>query len=564
MRVTQELLNRHSEDAFSHKLMVYSDSGASVIHVRTDEVVRATLALRKTVLVESNKYNEWDIINGFREFNADSMFKTNVEGDGMLVFNSAISAPMAELVKKKPDAPQGDDEQMQFFVYVNPLYWMEEPAVVHMIQQYAHVLPASNIRIVLVTPNVPIPEVVASSIVTLYFDTPGHKELKKALGAVLEGVDESILDVGKDDHDRICFAGAGMTKESFEMFSSLAIVQNAVEDSEEAVGADEIIEGLNKGKTEIVNKNDLLELYHTEEMDDVGGMELLKDWVRKRKNCYTEEAAEFGVEPPKGMVFVGPPGTGKSLVAKAVAAELGVPCIRLDFGKVFQSLVGASEERIRTALRMVEAMAPCVLFCDEIDKGLGGMGGSGDSGTGSRVLGTFLTWLQDNKTPVFTMVTANNIDGLPPELLRRGRFDEIFATRLPAGKERKQILEIHLRKRGYDIVDFNKKDLVKFDAASKSYVGAEIETALKDALINAFDAEEELEMSHILSSLKEMTPLSKAYGYQIQMMTLWARENARPASEMYDDSPAEDTAEPKQGARVRMRHRRSPSSEQVH
>lgn len=561
MRVTQELLNRHSEDAFSHKLMVYSDSGASVIHVRTDEVVRATLALRKTVLVEANVYREWDIINGFREFNADTMFKTNIEGDGQLVFNSAITEPMKELVKKKADE---DDEQLHFFVYVNPLYWLEEPAVVHMIQQYAHVLPPSNIRIVFVTPNVPTPEVVASSIVTLYFDTPGHKELKKALGAVLEGVDESILDVDKEAHDRICFAGAGMTKESFEMFASLAIVQNAVEDSEEAVSPDEIIEGLNKGKTEIVNKNDLLELYHTEDMEDVGGMELLKDWVRKRKNCYTEEAAEFGVEPPKGMVFVGPPGTGKSLVAKAVSSELGVPCIRLDFGKVFQSLVGASEERIRTALRMVEAMAPCVLFCDEIDKGLGGMGGSGDSGTGSRVLGTFLTWLQDNKTPVFTMVTANNIDGLPPELLRRGRFDEIFATRLPAGEERKQILEIHLRKRGYDIADFSKKDLGKFGIASKAYVGAEIETALKDALINAFDAEEELEMHHIVSSLKEMTPLSKAYGYQIQMMTLWARENARPASVMYDDSPTEDTVEPKTGARVRVRHRRSPSDEQVH
>lgn len=563
MRVTQELLNRHSEDAFSHKLMVYSDSGASVIHVRTDEVVRATLALRKTVLVEANQYREWDIINGFREFDANTMFKTNVEGDGQLVFNSAILEPMKDLVKKKPESSD-DDEQLHFFVYVNPLYWLEEPAVVHMIQQYAHVLPPSNIRVVFVTPNVPMPETVSSSIVTLYFDTPGHKELKKALGAVLDGVDDSILNVDKDDYDKICFAGAGMTKEGFEMFSSLAIVQNAVEDSDEAVGPDEIIEGLNKGKTEIVNKNDLLELYHTEDMDDVGGMELLKAWVEKRKNCYTEEAAEFGIEAPKGMVFVGPPGTGKSLVAKAVAATLGVPCIRLDFGKVFQSLVGASEERIRTALRMVEAMAPCVLFCDEIDKGLGGMGGSGDSGTGSRVLGTFLTWLQDNKTPVFTMVTANNIDGLPPELLRRGRFDEIFATRLPAGDERQQILEIHLRKRGYDIADFSKKDYAKFVGASKAYVGAEIETSLKDALINAFDADEELEMHHIVASLKEMTPLSKAYGYQIQMMTLWARENARPASKVYDDDFQDATVEPKKGARVRVHHRRGSPGEQVH
>ncbi len=554
MRVTKELLNRHSEDAFSDKLMVYSDSGASVIHVRTDEVVRATLALRKTVLVEANKYQEWDIINGFRTFDPNNMFHTNVEGDGNLVLNNALGEPMKELTKRSKQ--DDDDEIMHFFVYVNPLYWMEEPAVVHMIQHYAHMLPSTNVRLVFVTPNIPVPEAVASSVVTLYFDSPGHKELRSALSTVLDGVDESILDVSKDDHDRICFAGAGMTKEAFEMYSSLAIVQKAVEDAEEAVDADEIIEGLNRGKTEIVNKNDLLELYHSADMDDVGGMENLKEWVLKRKECYTEEAAEFGVEPPKGMVFVGPPGTGKSLVAKAVSRTLGVPCIRLDFGRVFQSLVGASEERIRTALRMVEAMAPCVLFCDEIDKGLGGIGGSGDSGTSSRVLGTFLTWLQDNTTPVFTMVTANNIDGLPPELLRRGRFDEIFATRLPAGPERKAILDIHMRKRGYDLADFDKKDVTRFLAASKAYVGAEIETALKDALINAYNADEDLEMPHIIESLKVMTPLSKAYAMQIQFMTLWARQNARPASKSYDDAP-EETAEIKTGARVRVRNRRS-------
>ncbi len=561
MRVTKELLNRHSEDAFSHKLMVYSDSGASVIHVRTDEVVRATLALRKSVLVESNKYKEWDIVNGIRSFDANNMFKTNVKGDGNIVFNRAIGEPMEVFAEKKTD---DDDETMHFFVYVNPLYFMEEPAVVHMIQQYAHILPATNVRIVLVSPDIPAPESVSSSLVTLHFDAPGHKEMREALKAVLDGVDESILDVDKDDHDRICFAGAGMTKEGFEMYSSLAIVQNAVEDADEAVTADEIIEGLNKGKTDIVNKNDLLELYHTEDMSDVGGMEILKEWVEKRKNCYTEEAAEHGVEPPKGMVFVGPPGTGKSLVAKAVAHTLGVPLIRLDFGKVFNALVGSSEQRIRTALRMVEAMAPCVLFCDEIDKGLGGIGGSGDSGTSSRVLGTFLTWLQDNVTPVFTMVTANNINGLPPELLRRGRFDEIFATRLPGKSERKAIFEIHLRKRGYDIADFEKTDINKFLAASKAYVGSEIETALKDALVNSFDADEELEMHHVLASLKVMTPLSKAYGYQIQMMTLWARENARAASKSYDDDQTEEAGEPVKGARVRVRHRRTSGDKKVH
>lgn len=561
MQVTKELLNRHSEDTFSHDLMVYSDSGASVIHVRTDEVVRATLALRKAVLVESNTYREWDVLNGFRNFNADTMFDTNVEGDKNAVLGQCIAEPMQLLQNK--EIREATDETMHFFVFVNPMYWMEDPQVVQSIQQYAHILPATAVRIVLVTPNIPMTEVVASSVVTLFFQTPGHKELRSAFKAVADGVDDNIIKVPKSEHDRICFAGAGMTKEAFEMYASLAIVKNAVEDSAEPVTPDDIIEGLNKGKTDIINKNDLLELYHSEDMEDVGGMEHLKEWVLKRKNCYTEEAAEFGIEPPKGMVFVGPPGTGKSLVAKAVSRVLGVPLIRLDFGRVFQALVGSSEERIRTALRMVESMAPCVLFCDEIDKGLGGMGGSGDSGTGSRVLGTFLTWLNDNKTPVFTMVTANNIDTLPPELLRRGRFDEIFATRLPGIAERKEILEIHLRKRGYDIADFDKKGIALFAKESKGYVGSEIETAIKDALINAFDADEDVEMTHIQASLVEMTPLSKAYAYQIQMMVHWARENARPAGKGYSDEAGSTDSIPQiKGARVRLRNKRS--DEQVH
>ena len=161
------------------------------------------------------------------------------------------------------------------------------------------------------------------------------------------------------------------------------------------------MESVNVGKTDILNSSDLLELYKKEDMAHVGGMENLKSWVSKRSNCYSEEAKDHGVESPKGAVLLGPPGTGKSLAAKAIASEMKVPLIRLDFGKVFSSLVGSSEQRIRKALKDVEAMAPCVLLLDEIEKGLGGIGGSGDSGTSSRVLGTFITWLNDNTAPVF-------------------------------------------------------------------------------------------------------------------------------------------------------------------
>jgi SpoVK/Ycf46/Vps4 family AAA+-type ATPase len=234
------------------------------------------------------------------------------------------------------------------------------------------------------------------------------------------------------------------------------------------------------------------------------------------------------------MVFVGPPGTGKSLSAKAVASEFGVPLLRFDFGRVFNSLVGSSEQRMRQALKAVESMSPCVLFCDEIDKGLAGLGGSGDSGTSQRVFGTFLTWLQENKAPVFTMITANNIWQMPPEMMRRGRFDAIFASSLPNDQERIDILKIHLDKVGkLDILPSTKRTqrtaLAGFLAASNGYVGSEIESAVQDGLIEAFYKEETFTIDHVTDALREMVPLSTSYKIPIVAMVMWAQQNATPA-----------------------------------
>ena len=188
----------------------------------------------------------------------------------------------------------------------------------------------------------------------------------------------------------------------------------------------------------------------------------------------------------------------------------------------------------RAALQMAEDMAPVLLFADELDKGLGGAGGGGgDNGTSSRVLGTFLTWLQECKSPVFVMATANRVDGLPPELLRRGRFDQIFSIGLPSDVERLEVLNIHLRKRGKTL-EFSKEEIFQFTTASRDYVPAEIESAVKDALILAFNAKEELGMSHVLDSLKDMVPMSKSNAASIARMVEWAKDNATPVN--YDNS----------------------------
>jgi len=532
MKVTDSLAERHSENDFADNLRILSDSGAGVIHIRTNEIVRATLSCRQSILVYGDHYREWDIANGFREFDISNMFKNTVSGDGNTDIHNCMSMPGGHIASTE------NDETYTYFVFVNPQYWLRDnPILTHYLQQYCHTLASTNVRVLLITPDTALPEPLNDSVVTVHFDTPSHAELKTYLDIVLNGVEGDILNIDEDtDKDKICYAGAGMSREAFEMYASIAIVQAATEGEESEVGLEDVIEGINRGKTEVINKNDILELYPSENIEDVGGMENLKEWVNKRSNCYSEEAKEFGVEAPKGIVLVGIPGTGKSLVAKAISSELGVPLVRLDFGRVFNSLVGKSEERMRVALKMVESMAPCVLFCDEIDKGLGGIGGSGDSGTSSRVLGSFLTWLQENETPVFCMVTANNITGLPPELLRRGRFDAIFSTGFPTPDETKEVLDIHLRKRGWEMGEYSKANVQEVINASRGYVPAEIEAAVKDGLVAAFSDGVDLEMFHIVDALNAMVPLSVTYGEQIQKMALWMKNNATPASKVYEEA----------------------------
>jgi len=548
MRVSKELVEKNSEENLAHSLRILSDSGAGVIHIRTHEVVRAVLALRKAILLEGSSYHEWTIAHGFCEFDLSNMHNMANKGDGEIDITHALSKPVSDIgnAAAKPD-------KMHYYVYVNPHYWLEvNPLAHHHIQRACHILPSTNVRLILLTPDSPLPEALEDTVVTLNFDSPGYSELESSLNSILESVnDDSTKAISAPDKAKICYTGAGMSKDSFEMYTSLAIV-NAL-NTKNTFTPDDIVSGVNKGKTEIVNKNDLLELYTPESMSNVGGMENLKEWILKRKDCYSDEAAEFGIEPPKGIVFVGIPGVGKSLAAKAMASVLGIPLVKLDFGRVFNSLVGKSEERIRTALAMVSSMAPVVCLVDEIDKGLGGIGGSGDSGTSHRVLGTFLTWLQDNKAPVFTMVTANNITGLPPELLRRGRFDAIFSAGLPTESERLEVLKIHLRKRGWEPSKFKDSDMRRVVNVSRGYVPAEIESAVKDALIDAFFADEKFTMDHVITALQNMVPLSKSFNEAIQLMTLWAKNNATPASKSYDELVDTTNVESIGSRRVRTR-----------
>jgi SpoVK/Ycf46/Vps4 family AAA+-type ATPase len=266
-------------------------------------------------------------------------------------------------------------------------------------------------------------------------------------------------------------------------------------------------------------------------MDSVGGMKNLKNWIAKRKKAWTPEAKEFGLPVPKGLLFVGIPGSGKSLLVQVIAETLNIPLVRLDMGKIHGSLVGQSEANMRMAIQVAEAVSPCILWIDEIEKGLAGSTGQSlDSGVGSRILGTMLTWMQEKTSEVFVCSTANDVTSLPPELLRKGRFDEMFSVLLPNQDERKEIFAIHLKKRNRGKLIGKVLDLDFFAKRTEGYSGAEIEATIVDSMYTAFDAGEDIDQQNLVDAIDNLQPLSKTMAEKINRMEEWCKGRARPAN----------------------------------
>lgn len=291
-------------------------------------------------------------------------------------------------------------------------------------------------------------------------------------------------------------------------------------------------------KERVIRQSQVLDYYEPDaKMNDVGGLETLKTWLDRRGRAFGAGARDFGLDSPKGVLLLGVQGCGKSLVAKAVASTWEFPLLRLDMGKVFGGIVGQSEANVRTALQMAQALAPCVLWIDEIEKGVAGMGSSDqtDGGTTARVVGTLLTWMQEKREPVFVVATANRIDLLPPELLRKGRFDELFFVDLPSASVRKEILRIHIVKKKRAPKDY---DLDQLAALSVGFSGAELEEAVREGLFDAFAEGRELRTEHIATALRATFPLSRTMGEQIADLRRWAKVRARLASpEAPDELP---------------------------
>lgn len=377
--------------------------------------------------------------------------------------------------------------------------------------------PANGSCVVLVSASYKPHPTFERMVTILDYTLPSKDDLRKISRGIAESAGQPDLPITDD----IIRALGGLSTTEAENALALSMVATSTLDPS-VVYAE---------KTAAVKRSGLLEIVEPDPrgLDAIGGLDNLKAWITKRKRAYTPEAEQYGLPTPKGILLVGVPGTGKSLSAKAVGTALGVPTVRLDIGALFNSLVGESEARTRDALKLAEAVSPCVLWVDEIDKGMAGSAGSGsgDSGVTKRVFGTIISWMQERRRPVFLVCTANDVTALPPELLRKGRFDEIFAVDLPSFEERSAIFAIHLSKRGRNPLTMVHPGIIE---ATEGFTGSEIENVVEEALFNGFDEGTEITGVHLLAAARSTVPLSVTAKEQIERIRSWAQSRARFAS----------------------------------
>ncbi len=364
------------------------------------------------------------------------------------------------------------------------------------LRNLAQTFKQSRKSIIVTCCNQKIPEQLRDDAFITDFPLPEIEQLENELNRVSQapGAVVRLTELGRQ---KILQAALGLTASQALRVFSKALVKDRILD-------DRHIDMVTEEKRQVIRESQALEYYPaTEKVEDIGGLDILKEWLRLRQRAFTQEARDFMLPAPKGIALIGIPGTGKSLTAKIIGSYWQMPLLKLDAGSLFGSLVGESEERTRKALQLAETVAPCVLWVDEIEKAFSF--GDSDGGTSRRVFGQILTWMQEKQKPCFVVATANDVKALPPEFLRRGRFDEIFFLDLPTAKERMEILAVHLRKRRRMPKDF---DLEKLAGLSEGYVGAELEQAILDAMYLAFDEAREFETDDIAKALARQVPLS--------------------------------------------------------
>ncbi|MEC4803826.1 MAG: AAA family ATPase [Jaaginema sp. PMC 1079.18] len=408
------------------------------------------------------------------------------------------------------------------FIFKDLHPFIDSPATTRWLRDAIASFKETEKVIILMSPFQQVPIELEKDVIVIDYPLPNMAELNQVLSRQLDQI--KTRRITTESREKLLKAALGLTKDEAEKVYRKAYVKAGRLTEEE-------VEIVLSEKQQLIRRNGILEYIEEDEtINSIGGLEELKKWLKQRSNAFSERAREYGLPQPKGMLILGVPGCGKSLIAKTTARLWGLPLLRLDMGRVYDgSMVGRSEANLRNALKTAESISPAILFIDELDKAFAGGTGSADSdgGTSSRIFGSFLTWMQEKTSPVFVMATANRIERLPGEFLRKGRFDEIFFVDLPTTEERQDIYRIHLSKRRTDITRF---DLMQLAKMSEGFSGAEIEQAIIAAMYEAFAQDREFTQLDIIAALKATLPLSRTMTEQVTALRDWARQRARPAA----------------------------------
>lgn len=487
---------------FKTNLNLYLKARYPIIYISTYEEQRLINDIINVAKAMNPKRNVrvWDYVNGY---GIDSATK-----------KEPLSA-FSPILKEDRGKPT---------IYILKDYhkFIDTSTVSRYLRNITEILSIENKTIIILSPSLNIPVELQEDIEILDYELPSYKDIDEYINSLFQ--DNVPIELNESSKEMLISACQGLTLNKIKLILQKAIIMNGKITSND-------IELVLEEKKQIIKKTEILDFYSTNEnLEDIGGLNNFKNWIKTRGLAFTDKAIRFGLPYPKGVLLVGIQGTGKSLSAKAISKQWKMPLLKLDVGRLMGSYVGESEERTRHMIKISEAMAPCILWIDEIDKGFSGaLNSNADSGTSARVFGTLITWMQEKKSPVFIVATANNISNLPPELMRKGRFDEIFFVDLPDFSERSEIFKLHLKRRRY--TEVRNFDIDLLSKLTDGYSGAEIEQIIIDAMFEAFSKSRDFNTEDIIDSIKRIISLSQTYMEEIKSLKAWAESGrARKAS----------------------------------
>jgi SpoVK/Ycf46/Vps4 family AAA+-type ATPase len=465
-----------------------------LIYIPSREEERLEAAITEAARTQGNRVvYTWDFVDGYQGSPND------------VGFGKRNPLQALELVENTPAVTA------VVFILRDFHRFLDDVAVSRKLRNLARLLKSQPKNVVIVAPQVAIPDDLNDVLTVLDFPLPSAPEIRSEIERLLASLGKPLTG---DDLDNLVRSCQGLALERIRRVLGRAIATHGQLRPED-------VELVLAEKRQTIRQTQILDFYPArEQIAEIGGLDNLKDWLLRRGGAFSEQARQYGLPHPRGLLLVGIQGTGKSLTAKAIAHHWHLPLLRLDVGRLFAGLVGESESRTRQMIQLAEALAPCILWIDEIDKAFAGMDSRGDAGTSNRVFGTFITWMAEKNSPVFVVATANNIQALPPELLRKGRFDEIFFVGLPTQAERQAIFSVHLnRLRPHNLGGY---DLERLAYETPDFSGAEIEQTLIEAMHSGFSQGRDFTNDDILEAASQMIPLARTAKEQVEFLQNWA------------------------------------------